>query len=92
MGGCFPCFGSSEKEGKIGVKEVVKKDSLKEGSAAQSHRVSRVNSGKTLFICQNAIFVYMFPFFRNFLGVCVFDWWLCFRYFEYFVCVFRVVF
>lgn len=45
MGGCFPCFGSSNKEGS-GVKEVAKKDSVKEGSAAQSHHVIRVSSGK----------------------------------------------
>lgn len=40
MGGCFPCFGSSEEEGKNGVKEVVKKESLKEGSTTQAHHVS----------------------------------------------------
>lgn len=47
MGGCFPCFGSSSnKEGSGGaVKEVAKKDSVKEGSVAQSHRVGRVSSG-----------------------------------------------
>ncbi|BFG15165.1 hypothetical protein CerSpe_014390 [Prunus speciosa] len=45
MGGCFPCFGSSNKEGS-GVKEVTKKDSVKEGSAAQSHHVTRVSSDK----------------------------------------------
>lgn len=43
MGGCFPCFGSSKKEGS-GVKQVTK-DSVKEGSAAQSHHVTRVSSG-----------------------------------------------
>ncbi|XP_054805614.1 serine/threonine-protein kinase PBL27 isoform X2 [Prosopis cineraria] len=40
MGGCFPCFDKEDS----GVKEVVKKDSLKEGSAAQSHHVNRVSS------------------------------------------------
>jgi hypothetical protein len=45
MGGCFPCFGSSNKE-ESGVKEVAKKDSVKEGSAGQSHHVIRVSSGK----------------------------------------------
>lgn len=46
MGGCFPCFGSSNKEGgSNGVKEVVKKESFKDGSAAQSHHVNRVASG-----------------------------------------------
>ena len=39
MGGCFPCFRSSEEA----VKEVVKKDSLKEGAAAQPHHVSLGN-------------------------------------------------
>ncbi|KAB2625249.1 serine/threonine-protein kinase PBS1-like [Pyrus ussuriensis x Pyrus communis] len=53
MGGCFPCFGSSKnKEGSgggSGVKEVTKKDSsVKEGSAAQSHHVTRVSSDKKL--------------------------------------------
>lgn len=48
MGGCFPCFGSSNKEGS-GVKEVTKKDSVKEGSAAQSHHVTRVSSGEFSF-------------------------------------------
>ncbi|KAL3505774.1 hypothetical protein ACH5RR_031156 [Cinchona calisaya] len=46
MGGCFPCFGSSNKGGN-GVKEVVKKDSFKEGSAAHSHHVDRVSSDKS---------------------------------------------
>ncbi|KAJ9549552.1 hypothetical protein OSB04_022095 [Centaurea solstitialis] len=48
MGGCIPCFGSSNKDGN-GVKEVVKKDVGKEGSATthQSHHVSRVSSGKS---------------------------------------------
>lgn len=46
MGGCFPCFGSSNKEGGgNGVKEVAKKESFKDGSAAQSHHVNRVSSG-----------------------------------------------
>lgn len=44
MGGCFPCFGSSNNDGS-GVKEVNKKDSVKEGSTAQSHHVTRVSSG-----------------------------------------------
>ncbi|KAK2992028.1 hypothetical protein RJ640_014889 [Escallonia rubra] len=44
--GCFPCFGSSDK-GENGVKEVVKKDSLKDGSAAQTHQVTRVSSDKS---------------------------------------------
>ncbi|KAI7757618.1 hypothetical protein M8C21_016509 [Ambrosia artemisiifolia] len=47
MGGCFSCFGSSKKDAN-GVKEVVKNDSVKEGSAAhQSNHVSRVSSGKS---------------------------------------------
>ncbi|CAL5347046.1 unnamed protein product [Camellia sinensis] len=46
MGGCFPCFGSSNKDGN-GVKEVGKKDSVKESSAAQSHHVTRVGSDKS---------------------------------------------
>lgn len=48
MGGCFPCFGSSNKEDSR-VKEVVKKDSLKEGSVAQSHHVNRTTSGENKF-------------------------------------------
>ena len=49
MGGCFPCFGSSNGEqDKNGVKEVVKKDSsVKDGSVPQSHHLSRVSSGKS---------------------------------------------
>ncbi|KAL0393221.1 UNVERIFIED_CONTAM: Serine/threonine-protein kinase PBL27 [Sesamum radiatum] len=53
MGGCFPCFGSSKKEGNSnnsnnGVKEVAKKESFKEGSAAHSNsHVNRVNSDKS---------------------------------------------
>ncbi|XP_010243575.1 PREDICTED: serine/threonine-protein kinase CDL1-like [Nelumbo nucifera] len=47
MGGCLPCFGSSDKE-KNTVKESGKKDSAKEGSTApQSHHVSRVSSDKS---------------------------------------------
>lgn len=45
MGGCFPCFGSSDDDDGSGVKEVNKKDSVKDGSTAQSHRVTRVSSG-----------------------------------------------
>ncbi|KAF3960745.1 hypothetical protein ACB098_02G039600 [Castanea mollissima] len=45
MGGCFPCFGSSNSEGSD-VKEVTKKDSIKDGST-QSHHVSRVTSDKS---------------------------------------------
>ncbi|KAF5738703.1 serine/threonine-protein kinase CDL1 [Tripterygium wilfordii] len=60
MGGCFPCFGSSNKEGKGGggtggVKEVVKKDSVKDGSLSQSHHVSRVSS--VMFIFEIYIFL-----------------------------------
>ncbi|KAL1548501.1 Serine/threonine-protein kinase pbl27 [Salvia divinorum] len=48
--GCFSCFGSSKTEVNNsinGVKEVSKKDSVKEGSAAQSNsNVNRVNSDK----------------------------------------------
>ncbi|KAM7488198.1 hypothetical protein LguiB_025682 [Lonicera macranthoides] len=49
MGGCFPCFGSSNGEqDKNGVKEVVKKDSsVKDGSVPQSHHLSRVSSEKS---------------------------------------------
>ncbi|KAG8370032.1 hypothetical protein BUALT_Bualt14G0075500 [Buddleja alternifolia] len=41
--GCFPCFGSSEKEvnnNNNGVKEMSKKESFKEGSAPQSNRLN----------------------------------------------------
>ncbi|KAL4387819.1 hypothetical protein GQ457_09G023390 [Hibiscus cannabinus] len=47
MGGCFPCFGSSNKENSNGgenVKELSKKDSTKDGSVCQSNHVNRVNS------------------------------------------------
>ncbi|KAJ6721994.1 SERINE/THREONINE-PROTEIN KINASE PBL27 [Salix viminalis] len=50
MGGCFPCFGSSNKEASSSVgavKELNKKDSLKEGSTGQSHHVGRVSSDKS---------------------------------------------
>ncbi|KAG5113652.1 hypothetical protein JHK82_036921 [Glycine max] len=53
MGGCFPCFGSSNKEGSGGgvrVKEVPNKDSsFKEAASVvpQSHLPSRVNSDKS---------------------------------------------
>ncbi|KAI4369579.1 hypothetical protein MLD38_018004 [Melastoma candidum] len=47
MGGCFPCFESSEKKGSS-VKEAVKKDVGKENSAAaQSHHVTRAGSAKS---------------------------------------------
>lgn len=42
MGGCFPCFGSSNKET---GKQVVKKESFKDASAPQSIHLSKVNSG-----------------------------------------------
>lgn len=62
MGGCFPCFGSSNGEqDKNGVKEVVKKDSsVKDGSVPQSHHLSRVSSGKR---------------FLQILSLCFFFWW-----------------
>ncbi|KAH6832957.1 Protein kinase superfamily protein [Perilla frutescens var. hirtella] len=53
MGGCIPCFGSSNKEGNSndfdnGVKEVGKKESFKEGPFAHSNsHVSRVSSDKS---------------------------------------------
>ncbi|KAK4433933.1 Serine/threonine-protein kinase PBL27 [Sesamum alatum] len=50
MGGCFPCFGSSKKDGNSnnGVKQVAKKESFKEVSAAHSNsHVNRVNSDKS---------------------------------------------
>ncbi|KAF9605377.1 hypothetical protein IFM89_016954 [Coptis chinensis] len=51
MGGCLPCFGSSEKEKIKVVKESEKKDSGKEGGGGsvgqgQSHHVNRVSSEK----------------------------------------------
>lgn len=54
MGGCFPCFGSSNNKegGGQGKREVNSKrdsSSVKDGSAAVAqsrHHVSRVNSGK----------------------------------------------
>lgn len=47
MGGCFPCFGSSDEDGSSnGVKEATKKDTAKDGSTAQSHHVTRVGSGE----------------------------------------------
>ncbi|KAL3641967.1 Serine/threonine-protein kinase pbl27 [Castilleja foliolosa] len=53
MGRCFPCFGSSKKEGKSNnseneVKQVAKKESFKENSAAHSNsHVNRVSSDKS---------------------------------------------
>ncbi|XP_042020239.1 serine/threonine-protein kinase PBL27-like [Salvia splendens] len=53
MGGCVPCFGSSNKDGNgnefdNGVKEMGKKESFKDGSAAHSNsQVNRVNSDKS---------------------------------------------
>ncbi|KAE8734262.1 Serine/threonine-protein kinase PBS1 [Hibiscus syriacus] len=50
MGGCFPCFGSSNKaanNGGITVKELQKKDSSKDGSLGQFQHVNRVNSVKS---------------------------------------------
>lgn len=44
MGGCFPCFRSSNKEGN-GLKEVSKKDSVKDGSSTQSNHGNRVSLG-----------------------------------------------
>lgn len=45
MGGCFPCFGSSNKEDTSVVKEVSKKETFKESSIPQSHHPTRVSSG-----------------------------------------------
>ncbi|KAL4310232.1 hypothetical protein GQ457_01G002180 [Hibiscus cannabinus] len=49
-GGCFPCFGSSNKEESNGggsIKELGKKDSAKDGSVGQSHHVHRVSLDKS---------------------------------------------
>ncbi|KAH1120533.1 hypothetical protein J1N35_003693 [Gossypium stocksii] len=50
-GGCFPCFGSSNKEksnnGGKSIKELNNKDSTKDGSVGQSHHVNRVNLDKS---------------------------------------------
>ncbi|KAL4273338.1 hypothetical protein GQ457_13G015000 [Hibiscus cannabinus] len=50
MGGCFPCFGSSNKAGNNGgttVKELQKKDSTQDSSVGQFPHVNRVNSDKS---------------------------------------------
>ncbi|KAK8547864.1 hypothetical protein V6N13_116089 [Hibiscus sabdariffa] len=50
MGGCFSCFGSSNKAGNNGgttVKELQKKDSAKDGSVGKIQHVNRVNSDKS---------------------------------------------
>ncbi|GMI64601.1 hypothetical protein like AT5G18610 [Hibiscus trionum] len=50
MGGCFPCFGLSNKAGNTGgttVKELQKKGSTKDSSVGQFHHVNRVNSDKS---------------------------------------------
>ncbi|KAE8686709.1 Serine/threonine-protein kinase PBS1 [Hibiscus syriacus] len=50
MGGCFPCFGSSNTAGNNGgitVKELQKKDSAKDGSLGQFHHVNKVNLDKS---------------------------------------------
>lgn len=76
MGGCFPCFGSSNSEGSD-VKEVTKKDSIKDGST-QSHHVSRVSSGK--FVVLDS-----FCFLFSFLGCLVsFDNWVSFSFLSFF--------
>ncbi|KAK9003265.1 hypothetical protein V6N11_060829 [Hibiscus sabdariffa] len=53
MGGCFPCFGSSNEEGSNNgggsVKELSKKGSTKDASVGKSHHVNRVNSDKSKF-------------------------------------------
>ncbi|RYR36383.1 hypothetical protein Ahy_A10g051354 [Arachis hypogaea] len=56
MGGCFPCFGSSNKEESGGgglKKEVAKKESFKESSAPQVHHPSRVSSDKSKSRCSS---------------------------------------
>ncbi|CAM8911865.1 hypothetical protein QQ045_033112 [Rhodiola kirilowii] len=45
MGGCFRCFGSSDEKG---VKEVVKRDAVKEvATGAQTHNLNRLSSDKS---------------------------------------------
>lgn len=70
MGGCFPCFGSSEEAVNNGVKEAVKKDSLKDGSTTQSHHVSLGNLS-FFFICKNTIFENVC------VGLCDFSCFVC---------------
>lgn len=71
MGGCFPCFGSSNKEGNGVKKEVAKKDSVKDGSSAQSHHVTRVSSGEPSFlgIVFRSFFFFIFYGVFFFLGI-----------------------
>lgn len=56
MGGCFPCFGSSNKDGN-GVKEVAKKESFKDGSAAQPNHVNKLSAG--LFSLLQIVFLFI---------------------------------
>ncbi|GAB2266180.1 Serine/threonine-protein kinase pbl27 [Dionaea muscipula] len=46
MGGCFPCLGSSNKEGSD-LKEVSKKDFAKDSSVSQSNHQAKVSSDKS---------------------------------------------
>lgn len=47
MGGCFPCWGSSNQAGKS-EKEAANKEGGKESSILQSHQLGKVNSGEIL--------------------------------------------
>ena len=86
MGGCFPCFGSSDNENKKdenGAKELKKKDSVKEATTGQSNHVTRTTSG---FHIKKKSNLFYFALYRNsisFLGFSVrgssvhgFDWFL----------------
>lgn len=46
MGGCFPCWGSSNQVVK-GDKEAANKDGVKDSSIVQNHQLSKVNSDKS---------------------------------------------
>lgn len=78
MGGCFPCFGSSNKEDTNAVKEVSKKESFKEASLPQSHHPTRVSSGLMLNFVSFFGFFFILPsfvdccFVLNSVQFCVF--------------------
>jgi hypothetical protein len=85
MGGCFPCFGSSNKEDTNAVKEVSKKDTFKEASLPQSHHPTRVSSGLIL----NFEYFYIF-----FIMPSLFDYCVLFNSVQFyvFICFYDLIF
>ena len=77
MGGCFPCWGSSNQAGTADKEAAKAKDGVaKESSIVQSHQVGKLNSGKIFKIFVKCLFI-LVEFFDLVSGVVEFSSFNC---------------